>query len=80
MAAILESLRQEALTANLKKCAVGLRELQYLGYHLGSGQVRSQMDKTAAIASCSCPKTKKKVRRFLGLAGYYRQFVPILQR
>ncbi len=48
----------------------------YLGFHLGHGQVRPQIDKTAAIAACPRPKTKKEVRQFLGLAGYYRRFVP----
>lgn len=73
---MLESLRQAALTANLKKCAVGRREVLYLGYQLGSGQVRPQVDKTAVIAACPKPKTMKEVRRFLGLAGYYRRFIP----
>ena len=76
MAAVLESLRQAGLTANLKKCAVGRREVRYLGYHLGGGQVRPQVDKTAAIAACPRPKTKKEVRQFWGLAGYYRRFIP----
>ncbi len=47
-----------------------------VGFHLGHGQVRPQIDKTAAIAACPRPKTKKEVRQFLGLAGYYRRFVP----
>ena len=72
VAAVLKSLRQVRLTANLKKCAAGRREVRYLGYHLGGGQVRPQVDKTAAIAACPRPKTKKEVRRFLGLASYYR--------
>ena len=38
--------------------------------------MRPQVDKTAAIAACPRPKTKKEVRRFLGLAGYYRRFIP----
>ncbi|WP_214290454.1 hypothetical protein, partial [Escherichia coli] len=37
--------------------------------------MRPQVDKTAAIAACPRPKTKKEVRRFLGLAGYYRRFI-----
>ena len=74
--AVLESLRQAGLTANPKKCAIGRAEVRYLGYHLGSGQVRPLVDKTAAIATCPRPKTKKEVRRFLGLAGYYRRFIP----
>ncbi|KAK5862983.1 hypothetical protein PBY51_000047 [Eleginops maclovinus] len=74
--AVLESLRQAGLTANPKKCAVGRREVRYLGYHLGGGQVRPQIEKTAAISACPVPKTKKEVRRFVGLAGYYRRFIP----
>ena len=48
----------------------------YLGYNLGGRQVRPQVDKTAAIAAFPRPKMKKELRRFLGLAGYYRQFTP----
>ncbi|XP_067305995.1 uncharacterized protein [Pseudorasbora parva] len=73
---VLNSLRGAGLTANLKKCAVVRVEVKYLGFHLGHGQVRPQISKTAAIATCPHPKTKKEVRQFLGLAGYYRRFVP----
>ncbi len=70
--AVLRSLRVAGLTANLRKCAIGRVEVWYLGFHLGNGQVRPQIDETAAIAACPGPKTKKEVRQFLGLAGYYR--------
>ncbi len=69
---VLRALRGAGLTANPKKCAIGRVEVRYLGFHLGHGQVRPQIDKTAAIAACPRPKTKKEVRQFLGLAGYYR--------
>ena len=74
--AVLRSLRRAGLTANPKKCAIGRVEVRYLGFHLGNGQVRPQINKTAAIAACPRPKTKKGVRQFLGLAGYYRRFIP----
>ncbi|KAG1928644.1 interferon-induced very large GTPase 1-like [Pimephales promelas] len=74
--AVLKTLRRAGLTANPKKCAIGRVEVRYLGFHLGHGQVRPQIDKTAAVATCPSPKTKKEVRQFLGLAGYYRRFVP----
>ncbi len=73
---VLRALRGAGLTANPKKCAIGRVEVRYLGFHLGHGQVRPQIDKTAAIAACPRPMTKKEVRQFLGLAGYYRRFVP----
>ena len=75
VAPLLESQRQAELTANLKKCTIGWMEVQYLVYHLGRGQVRPLMDKSAAIVTCPQPKTKKEFRRFLGLAGYYWMFI-----
>ncbi len=75
--AVLRALRGIGLTTNPKKCAVGRVEVRYLGFHLGHGQVRPQINKTAAIATCPRPKTKKEVKQFLGLAGYYRRFIQV---
>ncbi len=74
--AVLRSLRVAGLTANPRKCAIGWVEVRYLGFHLGHGHVRPQIDKTAAVAACPSPKTKKKVRQFLGLAGFRFRFIP----
>ncbi len=74
--AVLRSLRVAGLMANPRKCAIGWVVVRYLGFHLGHGQVRPQIDKMAAVAACPSPKTKKEVRQFLGLAGYYRRFIP----
>ncbi len=74
--AFLRSLRVAGLMANLRKCAIGRVEVRYLGFHLGHGQVRPQIDKTAAVVACPSPNTKKEVRQFLGLAGYNRMFIP----
>lgn len=57
--AVLSSLRVAGLMTNLQKCAIGHVEVQYLCFHLGLGQVRPQIDKTAAIAACPSAKTKK---------------------
>lgn len=75
MRAVLRLLRRVGLTTNQKKCATGWVEVWYVAFHLGHGQVRPQIDKTAAIATCLRPKTEIEVRQFLGLAGYYRWFV-----
>ncbi len=57
---VLRALRGAGLTANPKKCAIGWVEVRYLGFHLGHGQVRPQIVKTAAIAACPRPKTKRR--------------------
>ncbi len=46
-------------------------EVEYLGFHLGHGQVCPQIYKTAVIAACPVPETKKEVRQFLGLVGSF---------
>ncbi|KAL2102153.1 hypothetical protein ACEWY4_001321 [Coilia grayii] len=38
--------------------------------------VRPQQDKVEAVQSCQRPQTKKDVRSFLGLVGWYRRFIP----
>jgi len=38
--------------------------------------VKPQIDKVEDIHNFPQPITKKGVRRFLGLAGYYRKFIP----
>ncbi|XP_036001527.1 alpha-1,3-mannosyl-glycoprotein 2-beta-N-acetylglucosaminyltransferase b isoform X1 [Fundulus heteroclitus] len=76
LARVLEKIGEAGLTLNILKCVWAQQETRYLGYHLGRGKVRPQMDKIEAIQKCPRPRTKKEVRSFLGLAGWYRRFVP----
>ncbi len=48
----------------------------YLGFQVGRGLIRPQEKKVTAILSAPRPSTKTQVRAFLGLAGYYRCFIP----
>ncbi len=43
---------------------------------MGRGLIRPQEKKVTAILSAPRPSTKTQVRAFLGLAGYYRCFIP----
>ena len=51
-------------------------ECTYLGHIVGNGQVRPEKGKIAAVEAFPVPKTKKDVRAFLGLTGYYRKLIP----
>lgn len=73
---VLHRLHQAGLTIQPKKCALAQQEVHYLGHVLGSGVIRPQKDKVAAVRDCARPQTKKDVRSFLGLAGWYRRFIP----
>ncbi|KAL2097351.1 hypothetical protein ACEWY4_006558 [Coilia grayii] len=67
-------LRDASLTLNLAKCEFGKATVTYLVKQVGQGQVRPVEAKIQAIVEFPTPKTKRGVRRFLGMAGYYRSF------
>ncbi|XP_073727643.1 uncharacterized protein [Misgurnus anguillicaudatus] len=73
---VLDSLREAGLTANPKKCKIAYGETEYLGYTIGRGVVQPQEAKVGAIQNWPRPQTKRQVKSFLGLANYYRRFVP----
>ncbi len=73
---VLMELRRAGLTANPRKCHLALFEARYLGFQVGRGIVKPQEKKVTAILSVPRPSTKRQVRAFLGLAGYYRCFIP----
>lgn len=62
------------LTLNPNKCVFGADELDYLGFTISAGQIRPGR-KVLAIKNYSTPCSVHEVRRFLGLAGYFRRFI-----
>lgn len=76
LAEVFDRVKRAGLVVNAKKCQIAKPEVTYLGYVLGGGSIRPQVDKVQAILSCVPPTTKKSVRSFLGLSGWYRRFVP----
>ncbi|KYO25206.1 hypothetical protein Y1Q_0001820 [Alligator mississippiensis] len=73
---VLGKIKQAGLTVKAKKCQWALSEVVYLRHCVAGGHIAPLWDKIEAIKDWPPPQTKKQVRAFLGLAGYYRQFVP----
>jgi hypothetical protein len=73
---VLSRLRRDGLTAKPRKCQLGMRTCGLLGHVVGKGQVAPEDAKVVAIRDFQRPLTKADVRAFLGLAGYYRRFIP----
>ncbi len=71
---VFERLERAFLTLNLSKCEIGKATVTYLGKQVGEGQVRPLTAKITAISEFPAPRTRRELRRFLGMAGYYRCF------
>lgn len=74
--ALLDRLLAANLTVNLAKCEFAKVTITYLGKIVGQGQVRTVRAKVEAIDHFPVPQSRKDLRRFLGMTGYYRAFCP----
>lgn len=73
---VLSELQQAGLTANPKNITSGYPEARYLGFRIGCGLIMPQEQKEKAFRSYVQPTTKSQVCALMGLAGYYRCFIP----
>ena len=74
---VLHCLARYNLRVKLKKCSFYQREMPFLGHVLTEGKVSVEPEKVEALQRWKRPLTTvKQVRQFLGLASYYRMFVP----
>ena len=46
-----------------------------MGYRIGRGCLKVDPDKVSAIVDFPLPKTPRQVRRFIGMANWYRSFI-----
>ena len=76
IAKVLNSFREIGLKISLKKCDFGKNSVKFLGHIAGSGKHSLDPEKMESIQKLSRPSTKNGVRSFLGLASYYRDYIP----
>ena len=73
---VLEKLRAANFTLKLSKCELFRSELSFLGHRVSKDGLSVEESKKVAIKNCETPKDKEALRSFLGLMGFYRNFVP----
>jgi len=73
---VLTRIRNANLTLSPQKCHFAVAEVDYLGHHVGMARVQPRAKKVEALLSYPTPVNRKQLQSFLGLAGYYRKFVP----
>ena len=72
---VAQLLRHANLTINVEKSKFVMKEIKYLGYIVGDGCLKVDSSKVEAIGDFRVPQTKKQVRRFIGMTGWYRRFI-----
>ena len=77
---LLDRLRSAGLKLKPEKCSVFQKSLSFLGHVISEDGISADPQKTKAVADWPVPRTVKEVRGFLGLASYYRKFVPNFSR
>lgn len=72
---MLTRLRNAKLTANVPKCKFLLKSMTILGHVIEDGVIKPDETKVIAIQQISRLATKTQVKSFLGLTGYYADFI-----
>ncbi|GBG65972.1 hypothetical protein CBR_g54951 [Chara braunii] len=72
---VLSLLRRHKYKVNLEKCEFGCTKILYLGHEVSAEGIRPEDAKVASIRDWPRPQTVTEVRSFLGMCGYYRNFV-----
>ncbi|XP_038066604.1 uncharacterized protein LOC119736660 [Patiria miniata] len=73
---ILARIQEAGLKLQPKKCHVLQRQVSYLGHIVSNEGVKTDPEKVQKVQNWPVPSNLHEVRSFLGLASYYRRFVP----
>jgi len=72
---ILRRLEENDLYVKPEKCIWKAKKIGFLGMIIGPNGVKIEKEKVDGILSWPEPKNMKDIRKFLGLANYYRGFI-----
>jgi len=72
---VLRRLEENNLYMKLEKCIWKVRKIRFLGVVIGPNGIEMEKKKVDGVLSWPEPKNVKDVRKFLGLANYYRRFI-----
>ena len=75
---VLERILRAGLTVRPSKCLIGAEALDFIGHHIGKDMIEPNEENISKVRSAPRTTTKKELRAFIGLTGFYRDFIPNL--
>lgn len=73
---VFKKLRESNFKIQMDKSEFLKLETEFLGHVICNEGVKPNPNKIQAIQNYPIPKTQTEIKRFLGLLGYYRKFIP----
>jgi hypothetical protein len=77
---VLTKLREHKLYAKFSKCEFWLRKVPFLGHVLSDEGISVDLTKVQEVLDWKAPTSAHEVWSSLGLAGYYRRFIPYFSK
>jgi hypothetical protein len=77
---VLQKLRDHHLYAKFSKCEFWLDTVKFLGHTISSDSISIDPSKVQEVMDWKPPTSVHQIRSSLGLAGYYRRFIPDFPR
>jgi len=75
VAEVLKWLEENDLYMKPEKCSWKTSKVNFLGVVMGQGKIEMEEEKVEGVLNWPVPKTVKDIKKFLGLANYYRRFI-----
>ena len=73
---VFERLKNANLKLNPKKCNLLCSKVAFLGHEVSEQGIATDPEKAKTVRDWPQPKSATEVRQFVGLASYYRKFIP----
>ena len=69
---VLKRLEENDLYVKPEKCLWKVNKVNFLGVVMGQGKIKMEEEKVKGVLNWPIPKTVRDIKKFLGLANYYR--------
>lgn len=73
---VFKRLSDAGLKLKLSKCDLFKNKIKYLGHEVSEKGIKPDVGKVKVISELKAPTNIREVRRIIGMAGFYRKFIP----